>query len=475
MTFVLNFFKGSERKTPLGYLPPSRKKTKKKTSELEDVANDFMSREAAQAASRRYGVSTDTAPEEQAEDMPNEDDDDQYYSHEEKQIYERPRPQTNAEPLPIRWQKGGLLGVGAYGKVYLGLNLDTGELIAVKQISLEQQQEKEARAIEHEVRLLRNLHHENIVQYFGTSVEGDALNIFLEYVPGGSISSLLLKFQHFSEQVIQVYTRQLLLGLEYLHRHQIVHRDIKGANILVDNSGVIKLADFGASKTLEGLRARNTTQSGIKGTPLYMAPEVIKQLKHGRQADIWSVGCTVIEMATGQPPWHEFADNVSALFHIGSSNAIPTMPAWLSPVAKDFLLQCLRRDPMKRPTATKLLEHPFVAGLRLPSNRTSASSSEASSIRSSPVLSRVSSNDNLKEALKKRAGPAVKKSGGVKASNEDVPAAAATPPRRQSGTGVLLAHILPATPAGSLGGLSPSAAPELALDEPAAIVPPRHH
>lgn len=111
----------------------------------------------------RYGVSTDTASEEQAEDMPNEDDDDQYYSHEEKQIYERPRPQTNAEPLPIRWQKGGLLGVGAYGKVYLGLNLDTGELIAVKQISLEQQQEKEARAIEHEVRLLRNLHHESIL------------------------------------------------------------------------------------------------------------------------------------------------------------------------------------------------------------------------------------------------------------------------------------------------------------------------
>ena len=99
---------------------------------------------------------------------------------------------------------------------------------------------------------MRGLNHENIVQYKGTSFEENHLNIFLEYVPGGSISSLLAKFGGFSESVIKVYTRQILSGLEYLHRHHIIHRDIKGANILVDNNGIIKLADFGASKKLQG-------------------------------------------------------------------------------------------------------------------------------------------------------------------------------------------------------------------------------
>lgn len=99
---------------------------------------------------------------------------------------------------------------------------------------------------------MRGLDHENIVRYYGTSQEEGVLNIFLEYVPGGSISSLLAKFGCFSEKVIRVYTRQILHGLDYLHRHKIVHRDIKCANILVDNNGVVKLADFGASKRLEG-------------------------------------------------------------------------------------------------------------------------------------------------------------------------------------------------------------------------------
>uniref|UniRef100_A0A7S1X2H0 Protein kinase domain-containing protein n=1 Tax=Tetraselmis chuii TaxID=63592 RepID=A0A7S1X2H0_9CHLO len=189
-----------------------------------------------------------------------------------------------------------------------------------------------------------------------------SLNIFLEFVPGGSIASLLAKFGSFTESVIRVYTKQILLGLEFLHTHQIMHRDIKGANILVDNSGVVKLADFGASKKIEDLVTVDSGCKSIKGTPYWMAPEVITQTGHGRQADIWSVGCTVIEMATGKPPWSQhFPVPMSAMFHIASSKHPPPLPERLSPEARDFLMLCFNRVPKERPNATRLLQHPFLS------------------------------------------------------------------------------------------------------------------
>jgi hypothetical protein len=161
---------------------------------------------------------------------------------------------------------------------------------------------------------------------------------------------------------VAVYTRQILEGLHYLHTHHIMHRDIKGANILVDNAGVVKLADFGASRRLADLV---TIESGgcksVKGTPYWMAPEVIKQTGHGRQADIWSVGCTVIEMVTAKPPWSEFTTPVSAMFHIASAKGPPPLPAHISPETKDFLLLCFNRIPKDRPNAGRLLHHPFIA------------------------------------------------------------------------------------------------------------------
>eukprot|EP00850_Spirogloea_muscicola_P007432 SM000037S13567 [mRNA] locus=s37:673594:679218:- [translate_table: standard] len=322
-----------------------------------------------------------------------------------------------AEPAPIRWRRGELIGAGAYGRVYMGMNLESGELIAVKQVLIavnsttkERAQvscdgaaaqaareavsaasgsgvatqpacggvvvaraesaaalllgraslQEQARDLEEEVAVLRNLSHPNIVRYLGTDREEEALNIFLEFVPGGSIASLLSKFGSFTEKVIRMYTRQLLLGLDYLHTHQIMHRDIKGANILVDNRGCIKLADFGASKKLADLATMSEGFKSMKGTPYWMAPEVIKQTGHGRQADIWSVACTVIEMATGKPPWSQFQSQagppVSALFHIAASKAPPPIPDHLSPEAKDFLLKCFRRDPRERPPASELLK-----------------------------------------------------------------------------------------------------------------------
>ncbi|EOA37879.1 hypothetical protein CARUB_v10011475mg [Capsella rubella] len=267
-----------------------------------------------------------------------------------------PPPTATAVDMapPILWRKGQLIGRGAFGTVYMGMNLDSGELIAVKQVLIaancasKDKTQAHIQELEEEVKLLKNLSHPNIVRYLGTVREDDTLNILLEFVPGGSISSLLEKFGPFPESVVRTYTRQLLLGLEYLHNHSIMHRDIKGANILVDNKGCIKLADFGASKQVAEL-ATITGAKSMKGTPYWMAPEVILQTGHSFSADIWSVGCTVIEM-------------VAAIFFIGTTKSHPPIPDTLSSDAKDFLLKCLQEKPNLRPTASELLKHPFVIG-----------------------------------------------------------------------------------------------------------------
>lgn len=277
-----------------------------------------------------------------------------------------PIPVPKDEAPPIRWRKGELIGCGAFGRVYMGMNLDSGELLAVKQVSIasggasREKTQAHIRELEEEVKLLKNLSHTNIVRYLGTAREEEALNILLEFVPGGSISSLLGKFGSFPESVIRMYTKQLLLGLEYLHKNGIMHRDIKGANILVDNKGCIKLADFGASKKVVEL-ATMTGAKSMKGTPHWMAPEVILQTGHNFSADIWSVGCTIIEMATGKPPWCQYQE-VQALFHIGTTKSHPPIPEHLSADAKDFLIKCLQKEPCLRASASELLQHPFVTG-----------------------------------------------------------------------------------------------------------------
>ena len=268
------------------------------------------------------------------------------------------------ENVAINWQKGKAIGSGAYGTVYLGMNVDTGKLLAVKTIPIVRLEEdsKELKSFRAEVDMMRGLHHENIVKYLGTEVTADSLNILLEYIPCGSIASLVKKIGALGEQILRIYTRQILSGLMYLHNYHIVHRDVKGSNILVDHTGVIKLTDFGASKRLEELVSANGTQS-LKGTPNWMAPEVITKNLYCRQNDIWGVGCTIIEMATGKPPWSDHKDQMSVLFAIAQARAPPPFPPALTPVGRDFLGLCLRVDHRARPNAATLLRHAWMQGL----------------------------------------------------------------------------------------------------------------
>ncbi|MEM6474421.1 MAG: mitogen-activated protein kinase kinase kinase, partial [Planctomycetota bacterium] len=261
----------------------------------------------------------------------------------------------------IRWQRGHLIGQGAFGRVFMALNLDTGELMAMKQLDTASVSSRERFALENEVSMMKNLRHPNIVRYLGVHSTNDMLAIFLEYVPGGSIRSLLDRFGKLEEAIVRLYSRQILLGLEYLHGNSIAHRDIKAANVLVSNDGSVKLADFGASKRFAAPSASGAvaTGGGAKGTPLWMAPEVIKELSPSgqgwRKADVWSLGATIIEMAAGRPPWSQYSNPVTAMYHIACVEELPEMPKELSEDGHQFLSLCFQRDPKHRPEVSSLL------------------------------------------------------------------------------------------------------------------------
>ncbi|GAB4858282.1 hypothetical protein Ancab_009755 [Ancistrocladus abbreviatus] len=257
------------------------------------------------------------------------------------------------------WKKGKLLGRGTFGHVYVGFNSETGEMCAMKEVTLfsdDAKSKESAKQLGQEIALLRRLRHPNIVQYYGYERVDDKFYIYLEYVSGGSIYKILQEYGTLGEHAIRSYTQQILSGLAYLHAKNTVHRDIKGANILVDPNGRVKLADFGMAKHITG----QSCPLSFKGSPYWMAPEVIKNTNGANLAvDIWSLGCTVLEMATAKPPWSQY-EGVAAMFKIGNSKELPAIPDHLSEEGRNFVRLCLQRNPHDRPTAAQLLEHPFV-------------------------------------------------------------------------------------------------------------------
>mmetsp|Transcript_2394 Transcript_2394/g.5691 ORF Transcript_2394/g.5691 Transcript_2394/m.5691 type:complete len:548 (-) Transcript_2394:270-1913(-) len=292
-------------------------------------------------------------------------------------IKEEPPPNLRRvfSEAPITWSKGQLIGTGAFGKVFLGLNEENGCLMAVKEIDVDEHTgDNTLSDLKKEIKMMSVLEHPNIVQYMGfqeimkESEHGESRShvcyIFMEYVPGGSLSSLLKKFGRFNESLVRLYAEQLLQGLAYLHRNNIIHRDIKGANVLMDKEGRVKLADFGASKQLNAATTQKGDVHSLRGTPYYMAPEAIKQDSYGRKADIWSLGCTVLQMATGHHPWVEnkFSNPAAAMLHIAMTSETPKIPDSVSPGLNHFCTQCLKRDPAARSSAQQLLLHAFITG-----------------------------------------------------------------------------------------------------------------
>ncbi|KAM3605542.1 uncharacterized protein V6R79_000461 [Siganus canaliculatus] len=263
--------------------------------------------------------------------------------------------------VTFKWQRGNKIGEGQYGKVYTCINVDTGELMAMKEIRFQPNDHKTIKETADELKIFEGIKHPKLVRYFGVELHREEMYIFMEYCDEGTLEEVSrLGLQ---EHVIRLYSKQITTAINVLHEHGIVHRDIKGANIFLTSSGLIKLGDFGCS-----VKLRNNTHTmpgevnSTLGTAAYMAPEVITRAKgegHGRAADIWSLGCVLIEMVTGKRPWHEYEHNFQIMYKVGMGHK-PPIPEKLSTEGKDFLGHCLESEPKRRWTASMLLDHPFV-------------------------------------------------------------------------------------------------------------------
>ncbi|EMR08788.1 hypothetical protein PNEG_02958 [Pneumocystis murina B123] len=272
----------------------------------------------------------------------------------------------------FKWIKGKLIGKGRYGEVYLAMNATTGEMLAVKQVKLyhnldnqdNEYQKELINALNKEIETMKDLDHPNIVQYLGFESTKTTISIFLEYVSGGSIGRCIRKYGKIDQQTIQLFTRQILEGLTYLHSQGILHRDLKTDNILLDVDGICKISDFGISKKSKEVYDNDSNMS-MQGTIFWMAPEVIHNQKQGYSAkiDIWSLGCLVLEMFAGKRPWSD-DEAIGVMFKVGNEHLAPPIPHDIQQNIKsdalDFLKLCFIVDPSLRPTARQLLSHPFI-------------------------------------------------------------------------------------------------------------------
>ncbi|KAF5179610.1 Mitogen-activated protein kinase kinase kinase [Thalictrum thalictroides] len=254
----------------------------------------------------------------------------------------------------MNWTRGHSIGHGSSSAMVCIAKAHTSnEVFAVKSIEL-----LKSEFLQREQRILSSLNCSKVVGCMGfdvTNENGKAMyNLFMEYVVGGALSDKVRKEGgSLKECVIRSYTRDILEGLDYLHMNGLVHCDIKGGNILISDEGA-KIADLGCSKWFD-------ETSPIAGTPAFMAPEVARNEEQSYPADIWALGCTIIEMATGSLPWMDAKNPVSALYRIAFSEDLPEIPSFLSDQAKDFLSKCLIRDAKERWTTTQLLQHPFLS------------------------------------------------------------------------------------------------------------------
>ena len=279
------------------------------------------------------------------------------------------RPQPGARQL--RWRRGACVGAGTFGEVFIGLNEATGQLLAIKALPWDEADRpltQRLAALQGEVRALRGLRHPNLVSYLCTQLSEAVLCIFMEYVPGGSLLSVTKQVGALSEETAARYAQSIADALCFLHRNLVVHRDVKAANVLVSVSGVLKLTDFGTAVFIKD----DGSAKGLSSSVFWMAPEVLSSGVSGYPCDVWSLGCTLLEMLTAQLPFaHVAADEGSMASFLTHESPFVTLPPELhhSDECGNFLLQaCLVPNAEARCTAQELLRHSFLLSCTTPTD-----------------------------------------------------------------------------------------------------------
>ena len=268
-----------------------------------------------------------------------------------KRARARPKKDDTLTLFSQRYVKKEVLGQGAFGLVYSALDQETSKTVAIKCVKNKESIEQ----FQAELDLLKRLHHEAIVPYLDSFVDSEgALQIVMEYAENGSLLDVIRKYGELNETVAAIYIAQVLRGLVYLHEQNVIHRDIKAANVLI-HGGAAKLADFGLALDLNDY---GKTLRECAGSPYWMAPEVINGEPIYHKSDIWSVGATTVELLKGHPPLYELAP-VPAMFQIGGKRPMP-IPHDVSDECYDFLSKCFNKNPKLRPEAADLLNHPWI-------------------------------------------------------------------------------------------------------------------
>ena len=382
----------------------------------------------------------------------------------------RVSPRCPTRLIGDRYELLERIGKGAHGRVYMGLDTKTQERVAVKEVSLERLRQSDISSIMGEVELLKSLNHRNIVQYLGSFQTRQYLYIVMELVEAGTLASMVNRgglawgAGPFPEALIGFFVDQILQGLAYLHSMGITHRDIKGANILTNSDGLVKLADFGVAAKLsngdaaisnvpaprgeesEGGPRDDTGNSANEmrgtiredeededaadaapaGTPYWMAPEVVELKNVTVASDIWSVGCVAIELLTGRPPYFDLQP-LSAMYNI-VQDPHPPLPTGVSAQLEDFLLQCFSKDPLQRPSAKDLTKHGWIIESKRTMKSILTDSSKQFEASIASIIDRLLASDLA-------SSPAKEKCPAGKPGLDDRPNGCSAPDERNAGNG----------------------------------------